>query len=147
MTIETCNERCKQSSRLNDYMIMNPSNNIDNVSDCISVPGMMCTSLNVKQVGSVDTETILLRGVQSVGVEPSQVTLTGKGSHKDNTITTDPFSFIGQTTRLSKSCNGEYDLMGRFEAPYPIPIENLPSMDNSTLVGTNSRNLAKYGKK
>ena len=147
MTLETCNEKCRQSARVSDYMIANPSNNTDGVSNCVNLPGLVCRSLNVKHYDSVDTETVLLRGAQSVGIEPPSMPMTNKGVFP-TTFTKEPFAFLGENTRTSKSCNGERDLMGRFEAPFPVPYDrNFPLMTPGSLVGTNSRNLAKYGEK
>lgn len=148
MTLETCNDKCRQSARVSDYMIANPSNNTNGVSNCVNLPGLVCRSLNVKHVNTVDTETVLLRGTQSVGIEPESTPVMVNTGMFPTAFTNEPFAFLGESTRLSKSCNGERDLMGRFEAPFPVPYDrNFPLMTPGSLVGTNSRNLAKYGKK
>lgn len=137
-----CNERCKQSERIMTYMTSNPSNHTDWVTNCVTQPGLLCKSLNVKQDNTVDTETFLLRGEQSIGVEPET---TPSLQQQMPALVVDPKQnmFIGETTRTSKSCNGEQVISDRVESAL-LPGQ-LPYMD--AMIGTNSRYMAKYGKK
>lgn len=138
-----CDDRCKQSERISTYMTNNPSNNVNGIRSCIEIPGLVCKPLHVKN--QVDTETVLLRGSQSVAVEPEH-SLETYENHGSNDAVLPP-SFWSETTRVSKACNGETDITERLETPQPIQWGDLPYVDNSDLFGKNSRNIAKYGKK
>lgn len=135
-----CNERCKQSERIMTYMTNNPSNHTDGVTNCVTQPGLLCKSLNVKQENTVDTETLLLRGEQSNPVEPET---TPSLQMVAPVVEPRQNLFVGETTRTSKSCNGEKVISDRVE-PALLPGQ-LPYMD--AMIGTNSRYMAKYGKK
>ena len=136
-----CNERCKQSDRIMSYMTNDPSNHTEWVTNCVTQPGLLCKSLNVKQANTVDTETFLLRGEQSIGVEPNK-TITPIQTFAE-TPQLPKQNVFGETTRTSKSCNGEKVISDRVE-PALLPGK-LPYMD--TMIGTNSRYMAKYGEK
>lgn len=139
-----CNERCKQSEHVMNYMVANPSNHTTGIARCVDTPGLSCRSLNVKHENTVDTETLLLRGEQSVGVDPNP---TISPVHSPAMSSNDSLlSFLGETTRLSKSCNGEKTITSRLETPQPIRYSERPYMNSTDLTGVNSRNLSKYGK-
>ena len=144
-----CNERCKQSKNVMNYMVANPSNHTTGIARCVDTPGLSCKSLNVKHENTVDTETLLLRGEQSIGVDPNPTPLMM--SHVYNaapaTPLSDSLSLLGETTRLAKSCNGEKQITSRLETPHPIRYSERPYMNSTDMVGVNSRNLSKYGKK
>lgn len=140
-----CDDRCKQSERIATYMTNNPSNHVNGVQSCIEVPGLVCKPLHVKN--QVDTETVLLRGSQSVAVEPEH-SMTPESSPVETTsFSTLPPSFWAETTRVSKACNSETDITERLDTPHPIQWGDLPYVNNSDLFGKNSRNIAKYGQK
>lgn len=137
-----CNERCKQSEHVMNYMVANPSNHTAEIARCVDTPGLSCRSLNVKHENTVDTETLLLRGEQSVGVDP---TPTISMVHFPANTSNESLSLLGETTRLSKSCNGEQTITSRLETPQPIRYSERPYMNSTDLAGVNSRN-SKYGK-
>ena len=143
----SCNDRCKQSSNIMKYMIDNPSNNTTGVTRCVNHPGLTCRSLHVKHENTVDTETLLLRGEQSVGIEPPQIVPNHhKFEEPTNVFVNNKESFLGETTRLSKSCNGERTITSRLEETLqPIRMSERPYMHSTNLIGANSRNLSKYG--
>ena len=138
-----CDDRCRQSANIMKYMIDNPSSNTAGVARCV-IPGLTCRSLNVKHENTVDTETLLLRGEQSVGIDPPQ---SVHRFEEPEPVFVNNDSFIGETTRLSKSCNGEQTITSRLEgALQPIRMSDRPYIHSTDLLGTNSRN-SKYGKK
>ena len=61
-------ERYQQSMKASQYLLNNPSNNTSGINNCFQSPGLQCKSLNVKVHSTIDTETQLLRGVQSYGI-------------------------------------------------------------------------------
>ena len=65
----SCDERCMQSERIMNYMTHDPSNNVNGIENCVEMPGLVCKPLHVKD--QVDTETYLIRGAQSVAVDPN----------------------------------------------------------------------------
>lgn len=141
MTLERCNERCKQSMRTSDYVLKNPSNNTNKLQNCVVSPGLMCNrSLHTKQSNTIDTETVLLRGVKSVGVEnsPSPSHVTAFETNANNNM--DTSVLLGESTRVGKSCNSEREL-NRFENQSTL----YPMVSNKTLFGINARDVAKYG--
>lgn len=140
-----CNERCKQSEHVMNYMVSNPSNHTTGITHCVDTPGLSCRSLNVKHENTVDTETLLLRGEQSVGVDPNP-TISHVHVAPIASTSNDSLLLLGETTRLSKSCNGEYTITSRLETPQPIRYSERPYMNSTDLTGLNSRNLSKYGK-
>lgn len=143
-----CNDRCRQSANIMKYMIDNPSNHTSGVTRCVNHPGLTCRSLHVKHENTVDTETLLLRGEQSVGIDPPHVVPQQQSQVEEHVfVNNESLSFMGETTRLSKSCNGEKTITSRLEDTLqPIRLSDRPYMNSTDLLGANSRNLSKYGK-
>jgi hypothetical protein len=147
MTLENINNRGRQSSLISQYMLQNPSNNIQDIDVCYSQPGLVCKSLHVKHGESVDNETLLLRGVHSTVVERPVNKLAPPANilrKKEGMLTR---SFLGEPTRLSKACYSELDLTPRIDIHQPVSFDTLPLIDNTDMFGENSRNTAKYGGK
>jgi hypothetical protein len=140
----SCDERCKQSERMMHYMTLDPSNHVEGIDNCVQIPGMVCKSMHVKD--QVDTETSLIRGTQSVAVDPNPggVNELPKPQREPRHATYEALpSFWGEMTRDSKSCNSENNVTERLES---IQWGDIPYADTNDLIGTNSRQLAKYGK-
>lgn len=141
----SCDERCMQSERIMNYMTHDPSNNVNGIENCVEIPGLVCKPLHVKD--QVDTETYLIRGAQSVAVDPNPGfgvvnEQAPKRAPRLDTYDALP-SFWGEMTRDSKSCNSETNLTDRLES---IKWGVIPYIDPNVLIGTNSRQVAKYGK-
>lgn len=148
MTLENINDRSQQSSRFNDYMLQNPSNNTLNINTCYAQPGLVCRSLHAKTNGDVvDNETLLLRGVHSTPATPHREPVPKNSespSNDPNILLTQPF--LGEMSRLTKACSEVYDFTTRLQTTHvPVSMETYPLMSSNAMFGENTRNTAKYG--
>lgn len=150
MTLENINDKTRQSVRFSEYMLQNPSNHTNTIHNCYAQAGLVCKSLPVKTSAvAVDHETILLRGTQSTAAEPFTGRAPANLTTTVPTATAEPFTrpFLGEMSRRSKACNGELEVSDRVRIHQPVSIAAYPVMSPDILLGENSRNTAKYGKK
>lgn len=149
MTLENINDRSHQSSRINNYMLDNPSNHTRDINTCYTQPGLTCRSLHVKTSGGVvDNETLLLRGVHSTAAEPyrEQSPELQVESIDDSEAFAKNRWFMGEMSRLSKACNEEHDFTSRLQNTHtPISTLTYPLINTDAQFGENTRNTAKYG--
>lgn len=139
----------KIQQNYSDYILNNPSNTLSGLFDCMSVPGVTCRSLNVKLPDTIDTETQLLRGVQSDLFIPQVPEIPSVYSGVvDNTF--NPLKGLpSEHTRMSKSCYFEQSTYDRLQGILPLNYDANRNIDPYwvspvLIIGSSSRMDSKY---
>lgn len=141
----------KIQQNYSDYFLNNPGFTMSGASDCFSVPGVTCRSMNVKLPDTIDTETQLLRGVPSdlfIPQMPAPEPQPTDSYSAQDTFT--PTHIIPtEPTRMSKSCYFEQSTYDRIHGILPSDYDNTRHVtplwaSPELIVGTASRMISKY---